>query len=163
MADSVPFWLYRPSAARAHAMELLSQLRAASGHRHRGHIQRAAALGPPFGGAWRRLLPMLPQDLWRIWRFARLPRSFLAVAWRSNISIGGISDDLSVVAFAFERASQPSGRCRGRPRGHGQPFPSFRSVASRRLTVAVSQSSVLCGFPAVLMSRRERARQWAAD
>ena len=94
MADSVPFWLYRPSAARAHAMELLSQLRAASGHRHRGHIQRAAALGPPFGGAWRRLLPMLPQHLWRIWRFARLPRSLLAVAWRSNISIGGISDDL---------------------------------------------------------------------
>ena len=151
MADSVPFWLYRPSAARAHAMELLSQLRAASGHRHRGHIQRAAALGPPFGDAWRRLLPMLPQHLWRIWRFARLPRSFLAVAWRSNISIGGISDDLCDCEreLTIRTMSPPLP-----PPTLPSPL-SVRSAVTRRLLSFFP--SVLCGFPAVLMSRGGRA------
>ena len=79
---------------------------------------------------------MLPQHLWRIWRFARLPRSLLAVAWRSNISIGGISDDLCDCEreLTIRTMSPPL------PPPARQPFrPLFPFV--RLLRVASSRSS----------------------
>ena len=94
---------------------------------------------------------MLPQHLWRIWRFARLPRSFLAVAWRSNISIGGISDDLCDCEreLTIRTMSPPLP-----PPTLPSPL-SVRSAVTRRLLSFFP--SVLCGFPAVLMSRGGRA------
>ena len=82
---------------------------------------------------------------------AVLARSLLAVAWRSNISIGGISDDLCDCEreLTIRTMSPPLP-----PPTLPSPL-SVRSAVTRRLLSFFP--SVLCGFPAVLMSRGGRA------